>query len=195
MLHLLTCPELVLVLGVGRVAHLTVQLLIAYSFFLCLCSTCNMSNCRPIEVPMQSYAGKLLIIDQLVLPLNPEELKQKPPAGKKTTGSTLADMLRPSYFDSEVIEKTLITYCTLEGIAKQFKNDLVEGMLAAIETYMKYMIKSVIELSEHRSGNSLINDPRCIVQHNMRTTLMFLNDREVADYGCSDDDSGFGHRR
>lgn len=194
MLHLLTYSELVS----GRVPHLAVQLLIAYLFFFFffICSTCHMSVCRPIEVPMQPYAGKLLIIDQLVLPLNLEELKLKPPTVKKTTsGFTLSDMLRISYFDPEVIEKTLITFCTLEGIAKQFKNDLVEGMLAAIETYMMYMIKSVIELCEHRSGNNLFNDPRCVVQHNMRNTMMFLNDREVADYGCSDDDSAFGHRR
>lgn len=151
---------------------------------------------RAYEVPMQPYPGKLLIIDQLVLPLYMEELKLKPPTGKKTaSGQKLSDMLRLSYFNPEFIEKMLITYCTMEGIAKQFKNDLVEGMLAAIETYMKHMIKSVVELCEHRSGNNLVNDPRCVVQHNMRTTMMFLNDREVADYGCSDDDSTFGHRR
>ncbi|KAH8403039.1 hypothetical protein KR222_003555 [Zaprionus bogoriensis] len=153
-------------------------------------------SCRAIEVPMQPYAGKLLIIDQLVLPLNLDELKVKPPTGKKTSSvSRLSDMSRLSYFDPEVIEKSLISFCTQEGIPKQFKNELVEGMLAAIETYMKHLVKSVIELCEHRAGSNLVNDPRCVVQHNMRTTMMFLNDREVADYGCSDDDSAHGHRR
>lgn len=141
---------------------------------------------------MQSYAGKLLIIDQLVIPDSSDE----PVPGKKENSDTkFSDMPRPSFFEPKVIEKTLLKYCTLENMPKQFKDELVDGLLAAVETYMKHLIRSAIELCEHRSGNNLYNDPRCVVQHNMRTTMMFLNDREVSDFGCSDDDTNYGHRR
>ncbi|KAL7725974.1 hypothetical protein ACLKA6_016389 [Drosophila palustris] len=147
---------------------------------------------RAIEVPMQPYAGKLLIIDQLVIPDSSDE----PAPGKKESSETkFSDMPRPSFFEPKVIEKTLLKYCTLENMPKQFKDELVNGLLAAVETYMKHLIGTVIELCEHRSGNNLYNDPRCVVQHNMRTTMMFLNDREVSDFGCSDDDTNYGHRR
>lgn len=152
-----------------------------------------MSN-YPIEVPMQPYAGRLLIIEHLIVPDLSDD--QKMASGKKPIpGPKFGDMPRPSFFEPKVIEKTLLKYCTLEGISKDFKEDLVNALLAAVETYMKYLMRTVIELCEHRSGNNLYNDPRCVVQHNMRTTMMFLNDREVADYGCSDDDSAYGHRR
>ncbi|EDW12848.1 uncharacterized protein LOC6577439 [Drosophila mojavensis] len=149
---------------------------------------------KPIEVPMQPYAGRLLIIENLIVPdLSDDE---KLSAGKKSfAGPKFSDMPRPSFFEPKVIEKTLFKYCAVEGVTKDFKDDIVNALLAAVETYVKYVMLSAIELCEHRSGNNLYNDPRCVVMHNMRTTMMFLNDREVADYGCSDDDSSYGHRR
>lgn len=153
----------------------------------------NMSS-YPIEVPMQPYAGRLLIIEHLIVPDVSDDQRQG--SGKKAiVGPKFSDMPRPSFFEPKVIEKTLLKYCILEGISKDFKDELVDALLSAVETYMKYLVRTVIELCEHRSGNNLYNDPRCVVQHNMRTTMMFLNDREVADYGCSDDDSAYGHRR
>ncbi|XP_064535352.1 uncharacterized protein nht [Drosophila montana] len=148
----------------------------------------------PIEVPMQPYAGRLLIIEHLIVPDISDDQRQG--SGKKAiVGPKFSDMPRPSFFEPKVIEKTLLKYCILEGISKDFKDELVDALLSAVETYLKYLVRTVIELCEHRSGNNLYNDPRCVVQHNMRTTMMFLNDREVADYGCSDDDSAYGHRR
>ncbi|XP_017954560.1 uncharacterized protein LOC108649960 [Drosophila navojoa] len=149
---------------------------------------------KPIEVPMQPYAGRLLIIENLIVP-DPSD-DDKLSAGKKSfPGSKFSDMPRPSFFEPKVIEKTLFKYCAVEGVTKDFKDDIVNALLAAVETYVKHVIISAIELCEHRSGNSLFTDPRCVVKHDMRTTMMFLNEREVADYGCSDDDSAYGHRR
>ncbi|KAH8293195.1 hypothetical protein KR044_011290, partial [Drosophila immigrans] len=128
------------------------------------------------EVPMRHYAGKLLLITKLVVPENSEER-------------------RPSYFDRKGIEQMLLKYSKLENVARQgpFKEELVDGILSAVETYAKYMVKSVIELCEHRTGYWLYNDSRCVMQHDMRSTMMFLNDREAADFGGMDDEAP-GHR-
>ncbi|KAH8377262.1 hypothetical protein KR093_004573, partial [Drosophila rubida] len=128
------------------------------------------------EVPIRHYAGKLLTVTNLIMPQNTEER-------------------RPSYFDRKGIEQLLLKYSVMENVSRQgpFKEELVDGILAAVETYAKYMMKSVIELCEHRTGYWLYNDPRCVMQHDMRSTMMFLNDREAADFGGTDDEAP-GHR-
>ncbi|XP_060655354.1 uncharacterized protein LOC132790723 [Drosophila nasuta] len=128
------------------------------------------------EVPMRHYAGKRLLITELIVPENREER-------------------RPSYFDRKGIEQMLLKYSAMENVLRQgpFNEELVDGILSAVETYAKYMVKSVIELCEHRTGYWLYNDPRCVMQHDMRSTMMFLNDREAADFGGADDETP-GHR-
>ncbi|KAH8398428.1 hypothetical protein KR215_001605, partial [Drosophila sulfurigaster] len=128
------------------------------------------------EVPMRHYAGKRLLITDLIVPGNREER-------------------RPSYFDRKGIEQMLLKYSAMENVLRQgpFNEELVDGILSAVETYAKYMVKSVIELCEHRTGYWLYNDPRCVMQHDMRSTMMFLNDREAADFGGADDETP-GHR-
>ncbi|ALC38262.1 nht [Drosophila busckii] len=148
----------------------------------------NNNNSKPIEVPMQSYAGQRLIIAK---PLVPE---QQPKVNNKYNNQESA---RISHFESKSIERMLLSFCAVESISlnKHNADVLIEVLLAAVECYMKHLLSSTIELCQHRTGNRLYNDPNCVVNDNMRTTMMFLNDREVTGYGNSDDDTNYGHRR
>ncbi|EDV99265.1 transcription initiation factor TFIID subunit 4 [Drosophila grimshawi] len=151
---------------------------------------------HPIRVPMQPYAGKRLIIENLIVPDSSDDLKVEPKSGEKPVSAPkFMDMPRPTFLEKKWIERTLFTYCSLNGLSTVVNEELVEGLLAAAETFLKDMMQTVIEFSEHRSGNSLYDDPRCELHHDLRTTMRFLDDREVADYGCSDDDTAYGHRR
>ncbi|XP_017067078.2 transcription initiation factor TFIID subunit 4 [Drosophila eugracilis] len=146
----------------------------------------------PVVVPIQPYAGPLLIIKDLILPESghPDPNKTNNPTKKKA---------RNSFFDRNSIQ---IKLAKLIGQGSQGDegriagNDvLLDAFLAALETYMKFVITKIIELCEHRSGHALYNDDRCVMKNDTRTTMMFLNDLEMADYGSSDDDSGFYRKR
>ncbi|XP_016956577.1 uncharacterized protein LOC108029037 [Drosophila biarmipes] len=144
------------------------------------------------EVPMQPYAGPLLIIKDLILPDVAPQDPSKPlnPAKKKP---------RASFFDRSGILKKLVKHWTQSNVVNEyfFENQeaLLDAFLAALETYMKYVVKKTVALCEHRSGYHLYNDERCEMNNDMRTTMMFLNDLETADYGSSDDDAGFYYKR
>ncbi|KAH8233955.1 hypothetical protein KR032_005006 [Drosophila birchii] len=131
------------------------------------------------EVPIQSYAGQLLIIKDL---LQPKPLE----AG-----------IRASYFDRSVIGKRLLKQMSLgeggkgEKISMYGYDSVVDGFLDALEAYMKLIVQKVVEMCEHRCGYKLYMNKRFVLKSDVRTTMTFLNDLELADYGSSDDDEGF----
>ncbi|KAH8388124.1 hypothetical protein KR200_002613 [Drosophila serrata] len=137
------------------------------------------STLTAFEVPIQPYAGQLLIIKDLLQP-------------KPTEAGT-----RTSYFDRCVIGKKLTKQMALVEGAKSDKisihghESLVDGILDALETYMKMIVQKVIELCEHRCGYRLYMNKRYVLKNDVRTTMTFLNDMELADYGSSEDDEGF----
>ncbi|XP_017004006.2 transcription initiation factor TFIID subunit 4 [Drosophila takahashii] len=142
----------------------------------------------PIEVPMQPYAGKLLVIKNLILPeVTPQDLTKSSNLAKKKP--------RASFFERSSLMKKLLKNLTQANMADDIymvdHEALLDAFLAALETYMKLVVQKTIALCEHRSGYHLYNDVRCVMKNDMRTTMMFLNDLEMADYGSSDDDAGF----
>ncbi|KAH8236287.1 hypothetical protein KR038_011248 [Drosophila bunnanda] len=138
-----------------------------------------MSSTTAFEVPIQPYAGQLLIIKDLLKP-------------KPTEAGT-----RTSYFDRCVIVKKLLKQLALVEGGKSDKismfgyDDLVDGFLDALEAYMKVVVGKVIELCEHRCGYKLFMNNKFVLKSDVRTTMTFLNDLELADNGSSDDDEGF----
>ncbi|XP_039493417.1 transcription initiation factor TFIID subunit 4 [Drosophila santomea] len=145
-----------------------------------------------IEVPIQPYAGQLLIISDLILPDSASQ------DANKTKVSTKRKQ-RASFFDSSSIHKKIIKQLSqgnqADDISMSEKESLLDAFLAALETYMKHVVKKTIDLCEHRTSYHLYNDARCVMKNDMRTTMMFLNDLEMADYGSSDDDAGFYRKR
>ncbi|KAH8351825.1 hypothetical protein KR084_000005 [Drosophila pseudotakahashii] len=142
----------------------------------------------PIEVPMQPYAGQVIIIKDLILPgASPQDWTKSSNLAKKK--------LRASFFERSSLLKKLLKHLTQANMADEFSmadhEALLDAFLAALETYMKSVVEKTIALCEHRSGYHLYNDERCVMKNDTRTTMMFLNDLEMADYGSSDDDAGF----
>jgi len=143
---------------------------------------------------MQHYAGQLLIIDQLILPDSSDDLAMGKREGKEDVKPKFSDMPRPTFFEPKAIEKILLNYCTSENVSKEFKDELMNGLFSAVETYIKHLLEKVIGFSVHRSINNLSNDLRCVVQLDMRTSMLFLNDRAASDFG-SDDETNYEARR
>ncbi|EDV58020.1 transcription initiation factor TFIID subunit 4 [Drosophila erecta] len=145
-----------------------------------------------IEVPIQPYAGQLLIISDLILP---DAAPQDP---NKTKGWTKRKQ-RASFFDLSSIYKKIIKQLSpnnqAEDICISEQDFLLDSFLAALETYMKHVVNKIIDLCEHRTSYHLYSDERCVMKNDMRTTMMFLNDLEMADYGSSDDEAGFYRKR
>ncbi|XP_017056814.2 transcription initiation factor TFIID subunit 4 [Drosophila ficusphila] len=146
----------------------------------------------PIEVPMQPYCGQLLIIKDLILPdaATQDSGKSNNLVKKKT---------RPSFFERSSILKKIVKQMNQINQANEIRlvdfEPLLDAFLSALETYMKFVVKKAIELCEHRSGYHLYNDDRCVMKNDMRATMVFLNNLEMADYGSSDEDSGFNRKR
>ncbi|KAH8341357.1 hypothetical protein KR059_004137 [Drosophila kikkawai] len=138
-----------------------------------------MSSDTAIEVPIQPYAGQLLIIKDLVQP-------------KPTEAGT-----RVSFFERSVITKKLLKQLAqVEGgknekISMLGYEPVVDGVLDALEAYMKLVVQKIVELCEHRCGYKLYMSNRFVIKNDVRTTMTFLHDLELADYGSSDDDEGF----
>uniref|UniRef100_A0A6P4E602 Transcription initiation factor TFIID subunit 4 n=1 Tax=Drosophila rhopaloa TaxID=1041015 RepID=A0A6P4E602_DRORH len=143
----------------------------------------------PIEVPIQPYAGELLIIKDLILP-DVAKIEMNKSNKKKT---------RISFFDRNSILKKILKHFAQNNKADDICmvdcESLLDAFLSALETYMKFVLKKTIELCEHRCGYHLYKDERCVMKNDMRTTMMFLNDLEMADYGSSDDDAAFYRKR
>nr|XP_016933111.1 uncharacterized protein LOC108012319 [Drosophila suzukii] len=143
-------------------------------------------------VPIQPYAGPLLIIKDLILPdaAPQDSSKSANPAKKKP---------RASFFDRSGVLKKLVKHWTQSNVVDEIcfedQEALLDAFLAALETYMKFVVKKTVALCEHRSGYHLYNDERCKMNNDMRTTMTFLNDLEMADCGSSDDDAGFYYKR
>lgn len=136
-----------------------------------------------IEVPLQPYAGQLLLIKDLVIP----------------DTSSSKSRARPSFFERSCVLKRLLRVLGQEYPNEEFNiesNDpLIEGFMAGLETFMRFTVQKSIEQCEHRTGYFLYSDDRCIMKNEMRSTMSFLNDLELADYGSSDDDNDFYRRR
>lgn len=137
-----------------------------------------MSN-RAIEVPIQPYAGQLLIIKDLV---QPKAAESGP---------------RASFFERSVVAKKLLRQLVLaeggkvEKITMLGYEPLVDRFLDALEAYMKAVVQKVVAMCEHRCGYNLYMNGRFVLKNDVRTTMTFLNDLELADFGSSDDDEGF----
>ncbi|KAI8043319.1 transcription initiation factor TFIID subunit 4 [Drosophila gunungcola] len=144
---------------------------------------------QPIEVPIQPYAGHLLIIKSILPDVAPQDLNKSSKSKKS----------RPSYFERSSILNKLQKHFAANNQAAEIDlvdcESLLDAFLAALETYMKFVVKKTIELCEHRSGYHLFNDERCVMKNDMRITMTFLNNLEMADYGSSDDDAGFYRKR
>ncbi|EDW51823.1 GM14423 [Drosophila sechellia] len=143
-------------------------------------------------VPIQSYAGQLLIVNDLILP----------DAGSQDASKAKVSMKknqRASFFDRNSIYKKIMKHLSQGNQADDINISeqewLLDAFLAALETYMKHVVKKTIELCEHRTSYHLHNDQRCVMKNDMRVTMMFLNDLEMADYGSSDDETGFYRKR
>ncbi|KAH8282765.1 hypothetical protein KR054_009628 [Drosophila jambulina] len=138
-----------------------------------------MSSNTAIEVPIQPYAGPPLIIKDLVQP-------------KPVEAGT-----RVSFFERSVITKKLLKQLALveggkgEKISMYGYDSVVDGLLDALEAFMKVVVQKVVELCEHRCGYKLYMNKRFVLKNDVRTTMTFLNDLELADYGSSDDEEGF----
>ncbi|KAH8412801.1 hypothetical protein KR009_005803 [Drosophila setifemur] len=142
-------------------------------------------SAKAIEVPLQPHAGKPMIIKNLIQP----EIGEPNVSANKTK-------YRASYFERGGILKKLIKHSNPEDeITMEANGPLLDGFLAALETYMKYVVKKVLEQCEHRTGYFLHNDERCVMTNDMRTTMSFLNDLEMADYGSSDEDASYYRKR
>ncbi|KAH8240984.1 hypothetical protein KR026_009781 [Drosophila bipectinata] len=131
---------------------------------------------RGIEVPMQPYAGPLLLIRDLTIP--------------DTSSST--SKTRPSFFDRSCVLKRLLKVLGQEYPDEEFNiecdDPLIEGFMAGLETFMKFTVQKSVEQCEQRISYFLFNDKRCIMKNEMRSTMTFLNDLEKADSGSSDED-------
>ncbi|XP_017095003.2 transcription initiation factor TFIID subunit 4-like [Drosophila bipectinata] len=137
---------------------------------------------RGIEVPMQPYAGALLLIKDLTIP--------------DTSSST--SKARPSFFDRSCVLKRLLRVLGQECPDEEFNiecdDPLIEGFMAGLETFMKFTVQKSIEQCEHRTSYFLYNDKRCIMLNEMRPTMNFLNDLKKAQCGSAEEDDDF-HRR
>ncbi|KAH8335782.1 hypothetical protein KR074_001969 [Drosophila pseudoananassae] len=138
---------------------------------------------RGIEVPMQPYAGPLLLIRDLPIP----------------DTSSCTSNARPSFFDRSCVLKRILKVLGQEYPDEEFNiecdDPLIEGFMEGLETFMKFTVLKSIEQCEHRTGYNLLNDKRCFMDNEMRSTMDFLNNLELADCGSSDEDDFYRRRR
>ncbi|KAH8306041.1 hypothetical protein KR018_002075, partial [Drosophila ironensis] len=138
---------------------------------------------RDLNIPVKKHANTRLIIKEK--PLTPETF------GKSKTRTSFFERACVLNKLNDLAEKE--DHC--EGFYVERSDSYVDAFMAALETYMEFVIKQVIEKCKHRTGYNLYNDERCVVKNDMRATMSFLNDLEMADNGSSDEGKDFYRKR
>ncbi|XP_046866960.1 uncharacterized protein LOC6643624 [Drosophila willistoni] len=130
-----------------------------------------MSEKKKLNMIVQPYAGKLMIIqDILAPPIQEDDPNQQP----------------GSYFNFPKLVDTFRTFLKEAGYKtdRGDYNQLIDGILCALETYMKHILQVIIKNCEFRVNFHLINDKRCKFNHILRDKVNYLNEMKR---GASDE--------